>query len=369
MARIGIDARKYFDFGIGRYIRQLTLALHEEQPLHSWVLFISPDARGRIPTGERMETVLTDVGKYTLREWLGFGATVRRQQIDLFHEPHYTLPAGLARKSVVTIHDLIHLKFPEYFSPVARTYAWFMMRYAVNNSGAVIAVSEKTKEDILERFDVEQEKIHVIHNGISQQFRRLEPSEALQKFRTRYSLDRPFVLYVGGLGRHKNIPVLLRAFRIVREKEKGLQLVFAGRRFVEAHALVHQARQLGIEDAITDVGMLEDDELVFLYNLASVVVLPSLYEGFGFPALEAMACGTPVVVSDRGSLPEIVGDAAIIVEADRAESFAAALERVLHDADLRDKLRERGLRRASTFTWQEAARKTAQVYDTLLKYT
>jgi glycosyltransferase involved in cell wall biosynthesis len=269
----------------------------------------------------------------------------------------------------VTIHDLIHLKFPEYFSPVARTYAWFMMRYAVNNSGAVIAVSEKTKEDILERFDVEQEKIHVIHNGISQHFRRLEPSEALQKFRTRYSLDRPFVLYVGGLGRHKNIPVLLRAFRIVREKEKGIQLVFAGRRFVEAHELVREAWRLGIENSIRDFGMLQDDELVLLYNLASVVVLPSLYEGFGFPALEAMACGTPVIVSDRGSLPEIVGDAAIVVEADRAESFATALERVLVDSDLRNKLRERGLRRAGGFTWEEAARKTAQVYDTLLKRT
>lgn len=368
MARIGIDARKYFDFGIGTYIRQLTRALHELVPSHSFVLFVSPGENGRIPSDERVEKVVTDVGKYTLREWLLYARTVQRQQIDLFHEPHYTLPAGLSVQSVVTIHDLIHLKFPEYFSTGARAYAWFMMRHAVRNSGAVIAVSERTKQDIVERFGVEEEKIRVVYNGIGKHFRKLEQSEILQQFKGRYSLDRPFVLYVGGLGRHKNILVLLRAFRILLEKEKDLQLVFAGKRFFEVDALVREARQLGLEHSIKDLGMLQDDELVALYNLASVVVLPSLYEGFGFPAVEAMACGTPVVVSNRGSLPEIVGDAGVVVEAD-AESFASAMESVLVDSDLRSRLMERGRSRAAGFTWEEAAKKTAMVYEELLKRT
>ncbi|HXG38289.1 MAG TPA: glycosyltransferase family 1 protein [Bacteroidota bacterium] len=369
MARIGIDARKYFDFGIGTYIRQLTCALHDGLPKHYFVLFVSQDDNGRIPSSERMEKVVANVGKYTLREWLFYAGTVRRERVDLFHEPHYTLPAGLSGKSVVTIHDLIHLKFPEYFSAGARAYAWFMMRHAVKNSGAVIAVSERTKQDIVEQFDVREEKVHVVYNGIGKHFRRLEPSEALQQFKKRYALEKPFVLYVGGLGRHKNIPVLLRAFRILLEKEKGLQLVFAGKRLFEVRELAQEAQRLGIEQCIKDLGMLQDDELVELYNLASVVVLPSLYEGFGFPALEAMACETPVVVSDRGSLPEIVGDAALIVEAENDEAFASSLESVLVDSEVRKKLIERGRSRVAGFTWEEAARKTAQVYEKLLNRT
>lgn len=369
MARIGFDARKYFDFGIGTYIRQLTRALPEALPLHSFVLFVSPDDYGRIPSGERMEKVVSDVGKYTIREWLSYGGTIRRRGVELFHEPHYTLPAGLSGNSVVTIHDLIHLKFPEYFSAGARAYAWLMMRHAVQHSGAVIAVSERTKQDIIERFGIREEKIHLVYNGVAKHFRRLEPSEALQQFKRRFSLDKPFVLYVGGFGRHKNISVLLRAFCLLVRKEKGVQLVFAGKRFFEDGDLSREALRLGIESFIKDLGILQDDELVTLYNLASVVVLPSLYEGFGFPALEAMACGTPVVVSDRGALPEIVGDAALIAEAENAESLASAMENLLVDSELRNRLIERGRKRAAGFTWEEAARKTAQVYEKVLNRT
>jgi glycosyltransferase involved in cell wall biosynthesis len=366
MARIGIDARKYFDFGIGTYIQELTRALHDLHPLHSFVLFVAPADVGRIPPMARLQPVVSRYGKYSIGEWLWYARTIRQQRVDVFHEPHYTLPAGLRGKSVVTIHDLIHLIFPEYFSASARSYAWLMMRHAVQHSGAIIAVSECTKRDLVEHFGVREETIHVIYNGVGRHFRRLDDQELLRQFITQHALRKPFLLYVGGLGKHKNIPVLLKAFRLLQEKGMEMDLVFAGKKFFDVADLAAQAHALGITQAIRDLGPLENEHLVTLYNLATVVVVPSLYEGFGFPALEAMACGTPVVVSDRGALPEVAGNAALIFEAKQPESLAAAVEKICADSHVRDRLIEQGKQRAAAFSWEDAARKTAHVYESLL---
>lgn len=366
MALIGLDGRKYFDFGIGTYIRHLVQAFYELRTSHSFVLFVSPEDKLQIQAPDGMSKVESRYGKYSVGEFVNYGTLIRRQQIDLFHEPHYTLPAGLKGRSVVTIHDLIHLKFPQYFNALQRTYAAFMMRYAVENAGAVIAVSKRTKEDILERFRVPDDRVHVIYNGVSNRFRKNERSDSLEHFKKSYALSEPFILYVGGLKPHKNIPVLLNAFKILRASHKEVNLVFAGEQFFEDVGLSNQAHELGVSNAIKDLGKLEGDDLVSLYNLADVVVLPSLYEGFGFSALETMACGTPVIVSDRGSLPEIVGDGAIIFEAEKPESFAEALKRVLDDTHLQSQLIERGLKQASKFSWKETASKTLQLYESLL---
>lgn len=366
MARIGIDARKYFDYGIGTYIQQLVKAFQHLPSSHSFVLFLAPEDMTRVEPQTGTRTVKSRFGKYSVSEFLNYGAYVRKQGVDLFHEPHYTLPLGLRGRSVVTIHDLIHLKFPEYFNPLRRAYAVFMIRQAVTNAGAVIAVSQKTKEDIAERFGVGDDRIHVIYNGISEQFRKIEHSTVLEYFKKSKGLSKLIVLFVGGLGRHKNIPVLLKAFKLANASKSDLELVFAGERLLENKELTILARELGILGAIKDLGRLNGEELVALYNCADVVVLPSLYEGFGFPALEAMACETPVIVSDRGSLPEVAGDGALSFEAERPDSLAEAVKKILYDSQFRGQLVERGKMRAKQFTWHAAAKKTLALYESLL---
>lgn len=366
MARIGIDARKYFDFGIGTYIQQLVQAFGERASIHNIVLFVAPEESNAIQLPDGMSKVPVDYAKYSIREYVSYGRRVRSEHIELFHEPHYTLPAGLKGRSVVTIHDLIHLKFPQYFNAVQRAYARFMIRHAVNDSGAVIAVSQRTKEDIVERLRISDERIHVIYNGVHRKFRKVDDSRALEQRKQRFRLERPFVLYVGGQKPHKNIGVLLKAFQEAQESFPDLELVFVGERLSEHKALADQARSLGIDSKVKDIGRLHGDELVYLYNLAQVLVIPSLYEGFGLPALEAMACGTPVVVSDRGSLPEIAGNGALVFEAHRADALADTLRQVFNDSTLRAGLIERGLKQAERFSWNITAEQTLRVYESVI---
>ncbi len=366
MARIGIDARKYFDYGIGTYIQELVKEFQQLQSSHSFLLFLAPEDMMRVQPQNGTTTVESRFGKYSVGEFFNYGAYIRRHEVDLFHEPHYTLPRGLQGRSVVTIHDLIHLKFPEYFNPVQRAYAAFMIRQAVTKAGALIVISRKTKEDIVARFGVREDRVHVIYNGVSERFRKIERSTALDDFRKSKGLDKPYVLYVGGLGRHKNIPVLLKAFRLVRASRSELDLVFAGERLFDNEELSTLARELDVVSAIKDCGRMDGEELVLLYNSASIVVLPSLYEGFGFPALEVMACGTPAIVSDRGSLPEVAGNGGLSFEANRPDSLAEALMKTLDDSQFRSQLVERGTMRAAQFTWRAAAKQTLAVYESLL---
>jgi glycosyltransferase involved in cell wall biosynthesis len=366
MARITIDARKYFDYGIGTYIQNLASALSLIHAPHSFTLLVSTDDFGRINSPEGWLKQKCDYGKYSVGEIAFLGRIARSAKVDLFHEPHYTLPAGLRGGSVVTIHDLIHLKMPQYFSGLQRRYASAMIRHAVKHAGAVIAVSQNTKEDILDTFNVDEETVSVVHHGIRLAFRRLEDRGSVDKFRKSHGLEHPYVLYVGNVKPHKNIPRLLAAFSQVRARHPDVDLVFAGGSCLRDSALLDQSRHLGITEAIHDLHQLSESDLVSAYNGAEVVVLPSLYEGFGFPALEAMACGTPAVVSNAGALPEIVGEAAILIDPTNSEELADAIVGVLDDSEKRSQLIKKGTVRAGGFTWETTGRQTLTIYEKVL---
>ena len=367
MADIAIDARKYFDYGIGSYIQNLAPALARMNAAHSFTLLVSTADLGRINAPEGWLKKKCDYGKYSVGEIAFLGRAARSAKVDLFHEPHYTLPAGLRGMSVVTIHDLIHLKFPQYFSGLQRRYASAMIRHAVNHAGAIIAVSQKTREDILDAFNVPEERVTVVHHGVRPTFRRLEERGSVERFRKSRGLERPYVLYVGNVKPHKNIPRLLDAFAQVRTRHLDLDLVFAGGSCLEVGALLEQSRRLRITESIRDLQQLSETDLVNAYNGADAVVLPSLYEGFGFPALEAMACGTPVVVSNAGALPEIVGEAALIIDPTNSDEFAQAILGVLDNSEKRSQLIEKGKVRAASFSWETAGRQTLTVYEKVLE--
>jgi glycosyltransferase involved in cell wall biosynthesis len=286
------------------------------------------------------------------------------QNVSLLHEPHYVLPPLVPCRAVVTIHDCIHLMFPQYLpNRFAYGYARATLWAATKRAERIFTVSETSKADILRYCDVPADRIIVVYNAIDDRFAAPPDMDAVERVRERYQLNGPFALYVGNIKPHKNLERLIDAFDLVRRNGfERLELLIIGdqiskyprlRRAVDKHKLHKHVRFLGF---------VADDTLAALYRLATVFVFPSLYEGFGLPPLEAMASGTPVVTSNRSSLPEVVGDAAVLVDPYSAASIAEGIQRVLSDADLRRTLSERGLARAREFSWETSIRRIHEVY-------
>ncbi|MBI1805770.1 MAG: glycosyltransferase family 4 protein [Ignavibacteria bacterium] len=367
MALVAFDARKYFDYGIGTYIQQLTRALAQRSSPFSFVMYVSSadEEKIRFPPGWKRE--LVQYKKYSAQEILRLGYDARKAGADIFHAPHYTLPIGLCQKSVVTIHDLIHLRFPSYHNVFKRSYAWAMFRHAVTNSGAVITDSEFIRQDILRTFSVNEKKIHVTHLGVSEDFAPMRDSTRGHDFRSRYRLVNPYILYVGSLKPHKNIPFLFRAFKNISTKQRDIDLVMIGERVSEHKRLTHEINILGIQNRVKELGEVSSADLISAYSLAEVFVLPSEYEGFGFPALEAMACGTPVVVSNAGSLPEIVGDAALVVPSHDVGALEEAMMNIIRQPGIKRSLVERGFQHVRKYSWCTTAKQTLAIYESLLE--
>jgi len=366
MAHIAIDARKYFDFGIGTYVQNLSNALSKLDSAHRYSLLVSEDDFSRVDCPARWTKEAVHHRKYSLGELFLFGYQVRGFGVDMFHAPHYTLPVGLVGKSVVTVHDLIHLKFPRYFTAVQKAYARIVLWHVARNAGAIITGSEHTKRDVVETLKVNERKVYSIHHGVQPGFQKVLEPGRIHAFRERFSLRNPYVLYVGNIKPHKNIPTLLRAFERIAASYKDLDLVFAGELLSKNNYLTKLVQTLGIGRRIRDLGHLATEELVRCYSEAEVLVLPSLYEGFGFTAVEAMACETPVVAANTSSLPEVVGEAGLIFEALDPKSLEDALRTVLSEPQTRRRLAEEGKRNIRRFSWDQAAQETLRVYETVL---
>lgn len=319
--RIGIDARKIADYGIGTYIRGLLGALAAAG--QDEIVAFAP-AGTALPDGVAL--IAVDAPHYSLRELLAVGRAADRARLDLFHAPHYVVPFTRV-PVVVTIHDLIHLNQPPA-NPLAPFYARVMLGRAVRKARRVLTVSEASKRAIVERLLVAPENVVVTPNGIDERF--LERSAVgVQRSGERY------FLFVGNDKAHKNLGTLIEAHARLRG-EVGLRI--AG-----------------------STNFVSDDELLALYRGAVALVMPSAEEGFGLPAAEAMACGTPVITSRAAALVEITGDAALHVEA-TPDALAHAMERLLGDEELRAAMSIRGRERAQTFTWTRCAELTRGAY-------
>jgi len=363
--RVAIDARKMFDGGIGTYIRGVLGALAGAHPRDAWTALVDPSDAGRVrwPGVVREEPVRA--GKYGLAEHFAVPAAARRAGAELFHAPHYTLPLGWAGPSVVTIHDLIHIRFPRFHPPGAALYARFVAGFAARKADVVIADSEATRRDVIELVGAPRDKVRVVPLGVGHGIQRVDAMEGA-RFRHERKLPAGFVLYVGARKRHKNLELLLRAWAAMRANERP-PLVLSGRAWAAGHPLAALAVALGVEGCVHFADELRDDhELSCLYMCASLLVQPSLAEGFGLPPLEAMACGTPVLASDAGSLPEVLGDAAELLPPRDPEAWAAAVPRLLSDASRRAEMVERGLERAAQFTWERTAAATYAIYEEAL---
>ena len=368
--RIGIDARKLHDFGIGTYIRNLLRELANIDRHNEYVVLTRPQDVGVAASlGENFRAVPNRSPHYSIAEQISIPLAVRRERLDLFHSPHYILPALTPSKTVVTIHDCIHLMFPEYLRRrVGYAYARASLYTAAHKSDRIFTVSEQSKRDILRFFNVPPEKIVVTPNAIDDRVSVPPSQEEITRTRERYQLSHSYLLYVGNIKPHKNLERLIEAFHLVRAQGRSeLELLIIGDEISKLQALRRAVHKYDIHRYVRFLGYVPDNTLAVLYRLASVFVFPSLYEGFGLPPLEAMASGTPVVTSNVSSLPEVVGDAAILVDPHSAQAIADGILQVLRSTHLREELRKRGLKRVQEYSWARSVQRVREIYGEVLQ--
>lgn len=375
--RIGIDAHllsfagSYRQAGVSRYIAELLRAFAAGgDGAHEYLAYAGPERppAGFAPGGgvrwrhSRLPTARAPV-RIAWEQAAG-PVVARRDRLDLLHGPVNVLPLLAPCPGVITVHDLAFLAHPETHGAGRRRYLTLLTALSARRAARIIAVSAFTGDELVRRLRVPRRKIAVVHNAADPAFRPL-PADAVARFRAERGLPERIVLFVGTLEPRKNLTGLLDAFARIAPATDATLVVGGGKGWL-FDEIFARVERLGLAGRIRFVGYLPEDELPLWYNAAEVFAYPSRYEGFGLPPLEALACGTPVVTSSASSLPEVVGDAALLADPADPAALAAALSRALGDPDLRARLRERGPRRAADFSWSRTAAATRAVYDAVL---
>lgn len=367
-------AHSYRSAGVSGYIRQLLVHLPAAAPDLHFTAF-TPDVDLDLPAGLDLRRSGRWDTRRPLRRILWEQAALpllaRQARLDLLHGAVNVNPVLSLCPTVVTVHDLSFMRTPQAFPPMQRAYLRSQVWRSVRAARRVIAVSQATKQDLIELFKAPAERIDVVYNGVDASFSPA-PAAEVEAFRRRAGLPERFILHLGTLEPRKNLVRLVQAFAQMRGAEAGqpaVRLVLAGGQGWDYDAIFAEVARQGLEQEVLFPGYVADQELAWWYRAATLFVYPSLLEGFGLPVLEAMACGAPVVTSNRSSLPEVAGEAALLVDPTAVDALAAALLRLLGDAGLASELRSRGLAQAARFPWSRTAQETAAVYRRALAPT
>jgi glycosyltransferase involved in cell wall biosynthesis len=354
-------AESYRSAGINWYIYNLLSHLPEADSEIDYSVFLS-EKRYEAAPGIRLRISRLPTHRPPLRilwEQVAQPWAMRDAGVDLIHEPAFVGPQASNHPYVVTVHDLSFLLYPQGFRALNRIYLQIFTRLSVRRAQRVIAVSESTKRDLVRCYDIPPGKVDVIYNGKNAAFQPLAADE-IAEFRADQGLPERFILFVGTLEPRKNVARLIEAYAQLPGNRPPLMLI-GGRGWLYDD-IYARVENLNLSDEVHFVGYVLAEDLPLWYNAASLFVYPSLYEGFGLPPLEAMACGTPVVTSTASSLPEVVGDAGLLVDPTSTEELAQEMGRVLADAGLREKMRWAGLARARDYSWQATAQHTVSTY-------
>jgi alpha-1,3-rhamnosyl/mannosyltransferase len=368
---VGIDARKVKDFGIGSYIRHLLEAIgrNPQSQRYRFRLYVRRADRDSLPAlPPQFEAATEDAPGYSLAEMTRFAWRLWRDRLDLFHATHYVLPPLFRSRAVVTIHDIIHLLYPQFLpSRAAHLYARAMVRRALDRADRIITVSYNSKRDLIDYFGVKASRVEVIYNGVSPAFQPNVPQDERRRVADRYGLPMPYLLFLGGEKPHKNIQNVVRAFAQARRKHAlAHALVLAGPLPKDTARLEALLRALDLTGSVLRPGIVEEADLPGLYAGADAFLYPTLYEGFGLPVVEAMACGTPVLTSANSALQEIAGGFAYLVDPMDVEAIAKGIGVLTGEPKVRADLTELGKKRALDFSWDKAAEKTLDVYAAAL---
>ena len=363
--RVAIDARllAYQSAGTSTYIRGIVQGLREAEPGLDLLAIASrkdPALSGLDDTPRRLAWTPSH---HRWERWT-LGVELANLAVDVLHSPDFIPPARLGRRwaRVITVHDLAFLRFPDLLTPDSRRY-YGQINRATTEAERIIAVSESTRSDLLSFLSPSlADKITVVPEGVASAFSPGHPDESRVTIQDRFGIATPYFLFVGTIEPRKNLPRLIRAFQEFQAKLRlpDVCLVIAGRRGWLAEETDHALAAAG--DSVKYVGRVPLVDLIALYRGALALILVSLYEGFGLPVLEAMACGTPTLVAGTGSLPELVGDAGVVVDPEDEAAIVSALLRLWIDAEWRGELARRGLIRSQSYRWPEVARQTADVY-------
>lgn len=398
--RIGIDCLILGkqNTGIGRYLDNLVAELVIAHPDDEFVLFASDESvEEKFGQAKNVSIVHLGASSPTQRRLVQqttLGLIANRRRLDVYHGPDFYLPPFLKTPAVVTIHDLVYRLYPETFIPGKRLFARAFVPASIRRADHCIAVSDSTRSDLLRHEEVSEGEVSVTHLGVRHDVYYRRSSEEIARVVGKYGIRRPYVLFVGMIEPRKNLDTVVKAFDAVvrghisghsrensgedsgkssvehtreniRRQTLGHSLVIAGSRGTAYDELCRLIAKRGLGERITFAGFVADNDLPALYSGASAFIFPSLYEGFGIPPLEAIACGVPVITSTASSLPEVVGNAGLLVDPLDETALAQAMARVLSDTDLAERLSHEGLERAKQFTWSETARLTYEVYHRL----
>lgn len=373
---IGIDITSAVtqSAGIGRYTRELMRALFALDTSYRYTLFYASEKRNSLPFDHLPPHTrirrLPFHDRWLARGWhrlqLPIPVELITGPIDLFHSPDFTLPPTLPRtRTLLTVHDLSFLRDPASAVPSLRRFLEKAVSRSVRRAQHVLADSQATKDDLIDLFGTSVDKIDVLLSGVDARFKPITDRAALAAVRTKYELgeDR-FVLAIGTIQPRKNYVRLIDAFaQLLKQSSEELTLVIAGGKGWMFDDIFTEVTRLGLERRVRFTGFIDDVDLPALYSNASMLVYPSLYEGFGLPVLEAMACGVPSIGSNVSSIPEVIGNAGLLVDPFDINAIATAMHRLLHDVSLREHYRQVGLERAAGFTWDNAARQLLAIYD------
>jgi glycosyltransferase involved in cell wall biosynthesis len=371
LMRIAIDIRKINEFGVGTYIWNLVRNLAAIDSQNEYLLIGSHrnfHELGPLPVNFRQLYQPEDETLW--RHHITIPFALRRQNVDIVHVPHHEAPFFNPSKLVVTMHDCVHLLFPQEDSSKFQNYrSYLKTKRVVESAKHVLAVSKSTKEDLINIFEVPESKISVVHNALDERFAFAHTPEERKHVLERYQLKDPFVLYSGKIRPHKNLHRLIEAFAVLKseliedDKYKNLKLIIIGDELSKHQYLRLTVIRSGAQQDVRFFGFVPYPILRVFYQSAALFAFPSLYEGFGLPPLEAMANHTPVIASNTSSLPEVLDDAAVLVNPENVFDIARGMKLILSDDVLRQKLIQKGIEQVSKFSWKLAAQNVLQTYE------
>ena len=366
--RLGIDARlPYYQMGgISQYVVHLLAALAALDSQNDYVVAQRRgDTRTYAPAQANFRRVDVRTPCHHRWERWALSAELLPLRLDSWHSPDFIPPQRGARRHVITVHDLNFLTYPHYLTADSRRYYNDQIAWAVQRADAIAADSEYTRQELIDRLGVAPAKVRAIPLAANAVYQQAVSAETTRQLLAQHQLPPGFILFVGTLEPRKNLPTLLEAYHRLRQTGAidDVPLVLVGRRGWLWEGIFEHIARLGLTEQVRHLSGIDDLSLAHLYHAAGVLALPSHYEGFGLPPLEAMHCGCPVVCSRRASLPEVVGEAGVLLEPDAVDEWAEALRRVLGDSAWRAELRQRGYAQAQRFTWERTARLTWELYQ------
>jgi len=375
--KIGIDARLLsYRRGMGNFLYNLLVELQDIDRENHYVLYTDRSIDNIIPLTVTAKVRIIRLPSYPLWEQVLLPAVVTKDNLDMLHCPANTGPLRVPRsvKLILTIHDVMFMlnddKFPSspsLYQRLGRLYRSFIVPRVARRANAILTDSHCSSDDIKRHLEIGKDKLHVVYGAPNRACRVIKDEYFLTAVQAKYGLNHPFVLSLAGIDPRKNTHRVIEAFALLQRSIcKDCSLVLVGLSSLAQRGFIKAVEKMGLTSRVAFTGFVPEEDLVALYNLAQVFVYPSLYEGFGLPVLEAMACGTPVVASRRGSIPEVAGDAAFFVNPLDPQKICEGVAQFLTDEEQLRRFRKKGLERVNSFSWERAAQETLKVYESLV---